>query len=92
MSSSRVIVAAGVALALALAFVTNPSAERHRAAIKEQLGERSPLARVLGVGAVAAFASSYHSWGVCSYTTVNDRTLSIGAFGIVHVKALTDGR
>jgi hypothetical protein len=81
-----------IALGLALAFVLNPSADRHRAAIKDAAAERSPLARVLGVGAMAAFASRYHSWGVCSYTTVSDRTLSIGAFGIVHVRTLSDER
>jgi len=80
------------ALVLALAFVLNPGAERHRAAIREAVAERSPLARVLGVGAMAAFASTYHSWGVCSYTTVSDRTLSVGAFGIVHVRTLSDER
>jgi hypothetical protein len=79
-----------VALALALGFVLNPSAERHRAAIKEAVADRSTLAKVLGVGAMAAFASTYHSWGVCSYTTVSGRTLSVGAFGIVHVRTLSD--
>ena len=83
---------ASAALVLALAFVLNPSAERHRTAIKDAVAERSPLARVLGVGAMAAFASTYHSWGVCSYTTVSDRALSVGAFGIVHVRTLSDER
>jgi hypothetical protein len=81
-----------IALVLALAFVLNPSAERHRTAIKEAVAERSPLAKVLGVGAMAAFASTYHSWGVCSYTTVSGRALSVGAFGIVHVRDLPDER
>jgi hypothetical protein len=68
---------------VALAFVLNPSPERHRVKIKEAMGERSPVARVLGLGAVAAFASNYHSLGVASYTTAGERTLSIGAMGIV---------
>jgi hypothetical protein len=88
MTRPRMIGPVVIALVVALAFVLNPSAERHRAAIKEAVGDRSPLARVLGVGALAAFASTYHSWGVCSTTTVNGRTLSIGAFGIVHVRSL----
>jgi len=70
---------------LVAAFVLNPSPERHRARIKESVGERSPVARVLGVGSLAAFASNYHSVGVASYTTAGDRTLSVGAFGMVWV-------
>jgi hypothetical protein len=74
-----------VAAAAIAAFVLNPSPERHRARIKEAVGERSPVARVLGVGSLAAFASNYHSLGVASYTTAGDRTLSVGAFGMVFV-------
>jgi hypothetical protein len=74
-----------IAAALLLAAALNPSPERHRARIKEVMGERSPVARVLGVGSLAAFASSYHSVGVASYTTAGDRTLSVGAFGVVFV-------
>ena len=70
---------------LALAAVLNPSPERHRASIKESIGQRSPIARVLGVGSLAAFASNYHSLGVASYTTAGDRTLSVGALGMVFV-------
>ena len=68
---------------VALAFVLNPSAEQHRAKIKSAVAERSPLAGALGIGALAAFASTYHLLGVASYTTVNDRTVSWGAFGMV---------
>jgi hypothetical protein len=71
--------------ALLLAVVLNPSPERHRARIKETLGERSPVARIFGVGSLAAFASSYHSLGVASYTTAGDRTLSFGVLGMVFV-------
>ena len=70
---------------LLLAVVLNPSPERHRARIKETIGERSPVSRLLGVGSLAAFASSYHSLGVASYTTAGDRTLSFGALGMVFV-------
>ena len=41
--------------------------------------------RAVGVGALTAFASSYHSLGVASYTTVGNRTVSWGAFGVVFV-------
>ena len=76
----------GIAAAvLVLAFVLNPSPERHRDKILETVGQRSPVARVLGVGSLAAFASSYHSLGVGSYTTAGERTLSVGALGLVYV-------
>lgn len=68
---------------VALAFVLNPSAEQHRAKIKAAVAERSPLAGALGIGALAAFASTYHPLGVASYTTVNGKTVSWGAFGMV---------
>lgn len=70
---------------LALAFLLNPSPERHRAKIKEAVAARSPVARVLGLGSLAAFASSYHSLGVASYTTAGERTLSVGLMGMVYV-------
>lgn len=74
-----------LAVVLVLAAVFNPSPERHRTRIKEAIGDRSPVARIFGVGSLAAFASSYHSLGVASYTTAGDRTLSVGALGMVFV-------
>ena len=41
------------------------------------------LIGLFGLGALAAMASTYHPLGVASYTTVNDRTVSWGAFGMV---------
>jgi hypothetical protein len=70
---------------LALAFLLNPSPDRHRAKIKEKIAERSPIAGALGVGSLTAFVSSYHSLGIGSYTTAGDRTLSIGFLGMVFV-------
>lgn len=49
------------------------------------IADRSPIAGVLGIGAITAFTSVYHSWGVASYTTVNRRVVSVGAFGLVFV-------
>jgi hypothetical protein len=74
-----------VAVLVAVAAVTNPSAERHRERIKTAIAERSPLAGVLGIGALTAFTSTYHPLGVASYATVNGRTVSVGAFGMVFV-------
>ena len=81
---SLVSLAIGGAL-VAAAFVLNPSPEQHRSEIRTAVAERSPLAAVLGVGALTAFASTYHPLGIASYTTVNGRTVSIGAFGMVFV-------
>jgi hypothetical protein len=85
MSRSHVVTAVVTAIVVASAFALNPSPEQHRARIREAIAERSPLAAALGIGALAAFASTYHPLGVASYTTVNDRTVSIGAFGMVFV-------
>ena len=71
--------------AVILAFVLNPSADRHREKIKEAIAERSQLEKLLGIGHLTSFASRYHSLGVASYTTVNDKVTSVGAFGIVFV-------
>lgn len=78
-------VLSGVALVAVLAFLLNPSAERHRERIKASTAERSPLAHVLGVGALTAFASNYRSLGVASTMQIDDRTVSVGAFGMVWV-------
>ena len=68
---------------VALACVLNPSPDQHRAKIKEAIAERNQLAGLFGLGALAAMASTYHPLGVASYTTVNDRVVSIGALGMV---------
>jgi len=77
--------AAMVGAIVIAAFALNPSAERHRNQIKESIAERSPLAGLLGVGALAAFASNYHSLGVASYTSINNKTVSVGLLGMVWV-------
>lgn len=87
--SPFVSVLAALAIVLAAAAILNPSPEKHRQAIKQAVGERSPLAGALGAGSLAAFVSTYHQLGVASYTTVGDRTVSIGAFGFVYVGRLT---
>ncbi|MFZ2268125.1 MAG: hypothetical protein WAV95_11175 [Azonexus sp.] len=71
--------------AVALAVVLNPSPERHREKIKEVIAERSQLERFLGLGHLTSFASRYHSFGLGSYTTVDDKLTSVGAFGLVFV-------
>ena len=73
------------AVAVVLAFVLNPSADKHREKIKEAIAARSQLEKVLGIGQLTSFASRYHSLGVASYTTVSDKVTSIGAYGMVFV-------
>ncbi len=85
MSKAPIVSAVVAAAVTAAAFLLNPSPERHRARIKESIAERSPLAGALGMGALTAFASTYHSLGVASYTTVNERIASVGALGMVFV-------
>jgi hypothetical protein len=85
MPRSPLAVVTVVAVLVAVAALTNPSADRHREQIKAAVAERSPLAGVLGIGALTAFTSTYHPLGVASYATVNGRTVSIGAFGMVFV-------
>lgn len=85
MARSAVISAIVAAAVTASAFVFNPSPEQHRARIKQVIGERSPVAGALGLGALTAFMSTYHSLGVASYTTVDEDTMSIGALGVVVV-------
>lgn len=92
MSKAPVVSAVVAVVVLVLAFVLNPSPEQHRAKIKEVIAERSPIAGALGIGALTAFASTYHPLGVASYTTVNDRTISVGAFGMVFVMQPSQGK
>ncbi|MBU0917970.1 hypothetical protein [Aquabacterium parvum] len=78
--------AAAMTGAIVLAAIAlNPSAQRHRDQIKAAVAERSPLAGILGVGALTAFASNYHSVGVASYTSIQDKTVSVGLLGMVFV-------
>lgn len=82
MAKSLVLLLTGVAIGVA-AFATNPSPDQHRDKIKKAVAERSQLEGALGVGHVTAFASKYHSLGVASYTTVNDKLRTVGALGLV---------
>jgi len=83
---SKLLSAAIGTAVIVLAFVLNPTPERHRESIKAAISERSLVAKALGVGAITAFVSTYTSLGIGSYTTVNGRIVSIGAFGMVYVR------
>lgn len=73
------------AVAIALAFLLNPSPERHRERISAAVAERNPIAGLFGAGAITALASGYYSLGVVSYTKAGDRIVSIGFMGMVFV-------
>ena len=73
-------------LLLVLCLVFNPTAEQHRAKIKADVSNNNPLAGALGLGALQAFASSYHSLGVVSYTKMGDQTQTFGLLGMVFVR------
>lgn len=81
----RLVPLAVAAAILLLAVLLNPSPERHRQKIRQEMGERNPITRLLALNALAAFASHYHSPGVASYATAGDRVLSIGVLGLVFV-------
>ena len=85
MTRTSIVSAVVAAAVTAAAFLSNPSPEQHRTKIREVIAERSPVAGAFGLGVLTAFTSTYHPLGVASYTTVNDRTVSVGAFGMVFV-------
>lgn len=74
-----------LAALLFLAVVLNPGPEKHRAKISEVIAQRSQVERLLGIGQLTSFASRYRSLGIASYTTVNDKITSLGAYGMVFV-------
>ncbi len=85
MLKASVVSAVSAVVVVALSFLLNPSPEQHREQIKKAIAERSPVASVLGLGALTAFTSNYHPLGVASYATVNGRVVSIGFMGMVFV-------
>jgi hypothetical protein len=91
-NKGAILIAITAASVTAAGFLLNPSPERHRDRIRSAVEERSPLAGALGVGALRAFVSEYHSLGVASYTTVGEETVSIGALGLVFVLDPGDDR
>ena len=91
-SRTTLIVAILLMVAVVLAVQFNPTPEMHRAKLRQVLDDRNPLWRALGMGSPAAFASSYHNIGVASYTSADDRKLSIGAYGVVRVMDVSESK
>ena len=65
MTQTTVVSAIVGAAVIGAAFLLNPSPDQHREQIKQAIAERSPVAGVLGLGALAAFTSTYHPLGGC---------------------------
>ncbi|HET8731340.1 MAG TPA: hypothetical protein VFM34_09555 [Moraxellaceae bacterium] len=82
----RLLAWGGLGVLFILMIVLNPSAERHREAIRHATDERSPFEHALGLGDFAAFMSRYESIGVASYTTVSDKVKTVGFLGMVFVR------
>ena len=85
MHKSKLISIILVFSALILSVVLNPSPDQHRDKIKQVIAERSQIEGILGIGQLTAFASRYKSVGVASYTTLNNKVISFGIFGMVFV-------
>jgi hypothetical protein len=78
-------------LMVAAAYASNPRPERHAEAIRAAVKTERPIAGALGLGHLEAYRADYHDLGVASYTTISGEVRSIGAFGLVHVRAAADG-
>ena len=73
--------------------ITNPSPQRHQAAIRDAIQEKSSFAGAL-VGFVQMFGevTAYQSFGVVSYTSYQGEIYSVGLCGYVWVSpAVTRG-
>ncbi|MDE2600221.1 MAG: hypothetical protein KGL40_11430 [Rhodocyclaceae bacterium] len=86
MSKKSLLVIIAVLLALVVAMALNPSDAKHRSAIRDAVAQRSPIAGMLGIGSLKAMTVEYHSFGVVSYTSVDENVISVGALGMVHVR------
>lgn len=78
--------AAVLVVIAAVGVLLNPSPQKHRDTIRDDMAQRSEVAKLLQLGRITAFFSEYHSFGVGSYTTVNGAVVSVGAFGVVFVR------
>ncbi len=73
------------ALFVSLAIALNATVEPHRDRIKEAIAKPSTAAAVLRLGSLKAFVSNYHTLGVATYTTINDKIKSFGLLGMAFV-------
>ena len=85
-SKSYLRTAAIIVAAVVAAVAFNPDEARHDRAIRDDVARQSSVASMLGGGRVMGWLTRYHSVGVASYTEVDDKVISVGAFGLVFVK------
>lgn len=85
-SKSSIRTAAIIVAAVVAAFLLNPDEARHDRAIGDDVARQSSVASMLGGGRVMGWLTRYHSVGVASYTEVDGKVISLGAFGLVYVK------
>ncbi|MCC2637438.1 MAG: hypothetical protein K0Q68_1157 [Moraxellaceae bacterium] len=85
MNRTKVAYIVATVVLLGLSVLLNPSADRHRQAMREAVDERSQLESALGLGQLTAFMSRYESLGVASYTTLNGKVSTVGVLGLVIV-------
>lgn len=84
--SRRVRNAIVVVVILLVAVALNPGKRRHDDALRQKVADQSPIAGMLGIGRIMTWTTSYHSLGIASYTTSDDRVISVGALGLVYVR------
>ncbi len=90
MAKSIVLTAVAASALTAAAFFLNPTLEQHQAKIRGAVAEQQPLAGALGLGLLQSWTARYHSLGVVSYTTNEERVLSVGGFGLVFALTPTE--
>jgi hypothetical protein len=68
---------------LAIGVLANPDKAKHDQIIRQQVRNQSPIASIFGAGRLASWVADYHSIGIASYTTIDGKVVTMGAFGIV---------
>jgi hypothetical protein len=79
---------AALLAALGLAWLLNPSEERHRARFAEDFRADHPVLTLFGADRVAPSLLTYRSYGFVSAGRVGERVATVGGLGMVHVREL----
>ena len=70
---------------LLIALITRPNHEDHKDKIKRKFKENNPVTGAVGGGNVFAGMVNYHDYYIFTTTTLQDKTVSVGAFQVVYV-------
>lgn len=68
---------------VAAAALTNPDAEAHREKYSQAVTGNNAMASALRLGDLAALGTQYHSLRLASYSVLDEKIVTIGAFGLV---------